>query len=149
MQNSIEKTIDLKAPVSRVWRALTNHTEFGQWFQVSLDGPFIVGELSTGWITYPGYEHMKWQATVQSMEHESLFSFTWCPLAGGADIDIADEPKTLVKFKLEPSQTGTRLFLSESGFAELPDDPRRIDAMRKNSDGWDQQVNNIAAHVQP
>jgi uncharacterized protein YndB with AHSA1/START domain len=69
-------------------------------------------------------------------------------LAGGADIDITDEPKTLVEFRLEPSSTGTRLHLSESGFADLPDDPRRIDAMRKNSDGWDQQVNNIAAHVE-
>ena len=68
MEDRIEKTIELTAPVARVWRALTNHEEFGVWFRVKLDGPFVVGEVSRGRITYPGYEHMKWEATVQAME---------------------------------------------------------------------------------
>src|SRR5437660_8261007 len=75
----IEKRIELKAPLSRVWRALTDYREFGLWFRVKLDGPFVPGRVSTGWITYPGYEHLKWEAVVQKMEPERLFSFTWHP----------------------------------------------------------------------
>ena len=75
----IEKTIELKAPVSRVWRALTDHREFGAWFRVKLDGPFVPGEVSRGQMTYPGYEHLRWEAVVQKMEPERLFSFTGIP----------------------------------------------------------------------
>ena len=77
----IEKTIELKAPVSRVWRALTDHREFGTWFRVRIDGPFVAGQVSRGQITYPGYEHVRWEAVVQKMEPERLFSFTWHPYA--------------------------------------------------------------------
>ncbi|MGA2355612.1 MAG: SRPBCC domain-containing protein, partial [Terriglobales bacterium] len=75
--NSIEKRIELKASISRVWRALTDYREFGEWFRVKLDGPFVPGQVSRGQMTYPGYEHVRWEAAVQKMEHERLFSFTW------------------------------------------------------------------------
>ncbi len=81
MNDRIEKRIELKAPVSRVWRALTDYREFGEWFRVKLDGPFLPGEVSRGHITYPGYEHLKWEAVVQKMEPERVFSFTWHPYA--------------------------------------------------------------------
>lgn len=148
MQNSIEKTIELKAPVARVWRALTNHEEFGEWFHVDLDGPFVVGELSLGRITYPGYEHLKWQAMVRAMDQERLFSLTWCPYASDPEIDYSDEPQTLVEFTLESTSDGTRLIIKESGFDALPDDERRVDALRMNSQGWSTQSKNIAAHVE-
>ena len=77
MNDSIEKRIELKAPISRVWRALTDYREFGEWFRVKLDGPFVPGQVSRGQMTYPGYEHVKWEAVVQKMEPERLFSFTW------------------------------------------------------------------------
>ena len=136
------------APVARVWRALTDHREFGEWFRVRLNGPFVVGEVSRGQITYPGYEHMKWEATVQAMEPERLFSFTWCPYAGDPDIDYSDEPQTRVEFRLEPTSNGTRLVISESGFKALPDDARRVGALRSNTQGWNEQGKNIAAHVE-
>ena len=81
MSDRIEKTIELKAPVSRVWRALTDHREFGTWFRVRLDGPFVPGQVSHGQITYPGYEHVRWEAVVQKIEPERLFSFNWHPYA--------------------------------------------------------------------
>src|SRR3954452_9608811 len=109
--NSIEKRIELKAPVSRVWRALTDYREFGQWFRVKLDGPFVPGQVSRGHITYPGYEHLKWEAVVQKMEPERLFSFTWQPYAVDPKVDYSAEPPTLVTFTLEPTATGTRLRL--------------------------------------
>src|ERR1700722_1766493 len=93
----IEKNIELKAPIARVWRALTDHREFGEWFRVKLDGPFVPGEISRGHITYPGYEHMKWEAVVQKMEPERLFSFTWHPYGVDPNVDYSRETPTLVE----------------------------------------------------
>jgi len=147
MEDRIEKTIELQASVSRVWRALTDHQEFGQWFRAKLETPFRVGEVSRGRITYPGYEHFKWEAKVQAMETERLFSFTWCPYSDDPDADYTKQPHTLVEFRLESIPTGTRLHISESGFDALPDDARRAEAFRMNTQGWDEQAKNIAAHV--
>ena len=142
----IEKTIDLKAPVARVWRALTDHVEFGQWFRVRLDGPFAVGEVSRGNIAHPGYEHLSWEAVVQKMEPERLFSFTWHPYAIDPNADYSGEPSTLVEFTLERIATGTRLRIVESGFDKLPPH-RRDEAFRMNDRGWSIQAENVARHV--
>jgi uncharacterized protein YndB with AHSA1/START domain len=146
MSNSIEKRVELKAPVSRVWRALTDHREFGEWFRVKLDAPFVPGQVSRGHITYPGYEHVRWEATVQKMEPERLFSFTWHPYAIDPKIDYSSEPTTLVEFRLEPKDGGTVLFLTESGFDAIPKD-RRFEAFRMNERGWTEQMTNIERHV--
>ncbi len=142
----IEKRIELKAPLSRVWRALTDHREFGLWFRVKLDGPFVPGQLSTGWITYPGYEHLKWEAVVQKMEPERLFSFTWHPYAVDPKMDYSKEPPTLVEFRLEKTAGGTLLTVIESGFDKIPAG-RRPEALRMNERGWTEQVKNIQSHV--
>jgi uncharacterized protein YndB with AHSA1/START domain len=141
MNGRIEKRIELKAPVSRVWRALTDYREFGEWFRVKLDGPFVPGEVSRGQITYPGYEHLKWEAVVQAMEPERLFSFTWRP-----EIDHPNEVSTLVEFRLEEIPGGTLLVLTESGFDKIPSD-RRLEAFRRNDSGWTGQMKNIERHV--
>ena len=146
MSNTIEKRIELNAPISKVWRALTDYREFGEWFRVKLDGPFVPGEISTGHITYPGYEHLKWEAVVQKMEPERLFSFTWHPYAVDPDVDYSNEPVTLVEFRLEPKDKGTILHLTESGFDALPKD-RRFEAFRMNEDGWTEQMTNIENHL--
>jgi uncharacterized protein YndB with AHSA1/START domain len=146
MSNSIEKRIELKAPVSRVWRALTDHIEFGQWFRVKLDGPFVPGEVSRGQITYPGYEHIKWEAIVQTMEPERRFSFTWHPYAIDPDVDYSSEPATLVEFRLEPKGGGTLLTVTETGFDAIPKD-RQFEAYRMNEAGWTEQLSNIERHV--
>jgi uncharacterized protein YndB with AHSA1/START domain len=146
MNDRIEKRIELKAPVSRVWRALTDHNEFGAWFRVKLDGPFVAGEVSRGHITYPGYEHLKWEALVQRMDSERLFSFTWHPYAIDTDIDYSNEPPTLVEFKLEKTVSGTLLTVTESGFDKIPPG-RRPEAFRMNDRGWTEQMKNIEKHV--
>jgi uncharacterized protein YndB with AHSA1/START domain len=147
MNDRIEKSIDVKAPVSRVWRALTDYREFGQWFRVALEGPFVPGKAARGQILYPGYEHLTWVATVQRMEPERLFSFTWHPYAVDPKIDYSSEPPTLVEFKLEAIPGGTRLVVTESGFAAVPAH-RRDEAFRMNDKGWGIQMQNIAHHVE-
>ncbi|HEY1731756.1 MAG TPA: SRPBCC family protein [Terriglobales bacterium] len=145
-ENRIEKKIELSAPVSRVWRALTDYREFGEWFRVKLNGPFVPGKASTGHITWPGYEHLEWEAVVQEMEPEQYFSYTWHPYAIDANLDYSTETPTLVEFRLERTATGTLLTVTESGFEDIPSE-RRLEAFRKNEGGWAQQMKNIETYV--
>ena len=146
-QNRIEKHIDLKASPSRVWKALTDYQEFGQWFGVKLEGPFVVGKTVAGKLTYPGFEHLQWAVDVKKMEPERLFSFTWHPYAVDPTIDYSKETPTLVEFTLEPNGSGTQLTVTESGFDKIPAD-RRLEAFRKNEEGWIEQLENIAKYVE-
>lgn len=146
MHDKIEKQIELKVPVSRVWRALTDHHEFGAWFRVSIEGPFVPGETARGHILYPGYEHLTWEAVVQKMVSERLFSFTWHPYAVDASTDYSKEAPTLVEFRLEPTAIGTLLTVTESGFDKVPAH-RRDKAFRMNDGGWTEQMKNIENHV--
>jgi uncharacterized protein YndB with AHSA1/START domain len=142
----IEKQIELKAPVSRVWRALTDYREFGEWFRVKLEGPFIAGQVSRGQITFPGYEHLQMEVVVQRIEPERLFSYTWHPYAIDPKVDYSKETPTLVEFTLEKSAKGTLLKVAESGFDKIPS-ARRLEAFRMNENGWEQQLKNIESHV--
>jgi uncharacterized protein YndB with AHSA1/START domain len=146
MNDRIEKTVELKAPVSRVWRALTDYREFGTWFRCRLERPFVPGHACRGRITYPGYEHLQWEAVVQKMEPERLFSFTWHPYAVDPNVDYSSEPSTLVAFTLEKTATGTLLRIVESGFDKLADQ-RRLEAFRMNEGGWAIQMQNIAGYL--
>jgi uncharacterized protein YndB with AHSA1/START domain len=147
MADRIEKTIQIAAPADRVWKALTDFREFGEWFQVNLDGPFVVGARSTGRITVPGYEHVRWEADVTAMEPPRRFVFQWRPYAIDPNVDYSAEPKTTVEFVLAPEGGGTRLTVTESGFEGVPAH-RRDEAFRMNDGGWAAQVENIKAHVE-
>jgi uncharacterized protein YndB with AHSA1/START domain len=146
MTDRIEKRIELKAPVARVWRALTDYREFGEWFRVKIEGPFVAGEVSRGHITYPGYEHLKWEAVVERVEPERLFSFRWHPYAVDPKMDYSKEPQTLVEFRLEKTSAGTLLTVTESGFDKIPA-ARRAEAFPRNEGGWTQQMKNIERYV--
>jgi uncharacterized protein YndB with AHSA1/START domain len=142
----IEKHIELKAPTPRVWRALTDHIEFGQWFGVKLESPFIVGKSTAGVMTIPGHEKMQWKATVQKMEPEKLFAYTWHPYAMDPDADYSKETPTLVEFRLKATPTGTHLTVTESGFDKIPAS-RKAEAFRMHEQGWAAQLESIAEHV--
>jgi len=133
----IEKTIVLNAPRSKVWRALTDSVQFGEWFQAKLEGPFTPGRRVRGPMTYPGYEHLMFEAAVEQMEPERLFSWRWQP-GGNPGVDPA-EPTTLVVFELEEVPEGTRLTVTETGFDRIPAS-RRAKAYRGNDAGWTGQL---------
>ena len=143
----IEKFIDLAAPLSRVWRALTDHEEFGTWFRLKLDGPFVVGQEATGYVTYPGYRHLRFLAFVKAIEPERYFAYTWTPYPADTTRDYSKETPTLVEFMLEATPQGSRLRVRESGFDKLPAD-RRAEAFRMNTNGWGVQMENIRNHVE-
>ncbi|HXR97186.1 MAG TPA: SRPBCC family protein [Terriglobales bacterium] len=142
----IDKEIEIKAPVARVWRALTDYREFGAWFRVKLGAPFALGQTARGNIAYPGYEHLVMEVQVTAMEPERYFAFTWHPFAIDPKVDYSQETPTLVEFRLEPSPAGTRLWVSESGFENIPAE-RRAEAFLRNGEGWAIQVRNISEYV--
>jgi len=146
MSDRIEKEIVLKAPIARVWKALTDYREFGEWFRVKLEGPFVPGHVAQGHMLFPGFEHVVFQVTVQKMEPERLFSYTWHPAAIDPEVDYSGEEPTLVEFRLEETSTGTLLRLTESGFDKVPEH-RRAEAFRMDEGGWTAQLENIERHV--
>jgi uncharacterized protein YndB with AHSA1/START domain len=142
----IEKTIALRASKSRVWRALTDAREFGQWFGVKFDGPFEVGKAMKGKITIKGYENAPMEIVVERMDAEDLFSYRWHPYAVDPNVDYSAEPMTLVEFRLEEAGDGVKLTVVESGFDRVPAH-RRDEALRMNEKGWTGQIENIRRHV--
>lgn len=146
MNDRIEKSIEINAPVSRVWQALTDYREFGTWFGVRLEGPFLAGKPVRGQKTRPGYDHLTMEVVVAKIDPERLFSFTWHPYSIDPKADYSKEPSTLVEFTLEPTKNGTLLRVVESGFDKIPAH-RRAEAFRMHETGWEAQMGNIARHV--
>jgi uncharacterized protein YndB with AHSA1/START domain len=142
----IEKKVILRAPRSRVWRAIATAEEFGAWFGVKLEGPFAEGATVRGKITHPGYEHLTMEMRVQRIEPERYFAYRWHPYAIDTAVDYTPEPTTLVEFRLDEADGGTVLTIVESGFDRIPL-ARRAEAFRMNEGGWTAQMENIKRHV--
>lgn len=143
----IAREILLKAPLTRVWRALADAEEFGEWFGAALKGKtFAVGLLVQGQVTSPGYEHLVFEVLIEQLEPERLLAFRWHPYELDPDVDPAQEPTTLVVFTLEEVEGGTLLRVVESGFDAVPLS-RRQEALQENSSGWDEQMLNIEKHL--
>jgi len=142
----IEKLVNLDAPRARVWRALTDYTQFNQWFGVSLTTPFSPGAAVSGKLNIRNYDHITLTIWIQSMEPERFFSFRWHPYAIEDGVDYNAEPTTLVSFTLEDAGSGTRLTIVESGFDAIPES-RRAKAFSMNERGWTGQAENIRKFV--
>jgi uncharacterized protein YndB with AHSA1/START domain len=142
----IEKNVQLAAPLSRVWRAISNSKEFGEWFRVKLEGQFAEGKTVSGHILHKGYEHMTMDMIIERIQPERYFSFRWHPYPIDPKVDYSKEPTTLVEFHLEEADGGTALKIVESGFDRIPL-ARRAEAFRMNDNGWTGQLKAIAAYV--
>ena len=153
----IEKQVLLRAPRARVWKALTDSQEFGKWFGVKFDGPFVVGKPATGVIApttadaavakmQEPYAGMRFDITIDRIESERLFSFRWHPFAIDASVDYSKEPTTLIVFTLEDAKDSTLLTVTESGFDRIPL-ARRAQAFTANEQGWTLQMTLIEKYL--
>ena len=143
----IEKQIVLRAPRSRVWRALADADQFGAWFGMKLEGTFAPGGRAHGQIALPGHGNVTVEMAIERMDPESRMSYRWHPYPVEGAIDYSKEPTTLVEFQLEDVAEGTRLTVVESGFDRIPT-ARRAEAFRMNEAGWAGQLVNIARYVE-
>jgi len=147
MTDHIRKQIELRASLARVWRALSDKTEFGAWFGVRFaSGTFVEGETVSGNITYPGYEHLVMDIEIVEVTPERTLAYRWHPYAIDPKVDYGSEPMTLVTFTLEATANGTLLTIVESGFDSIPLH-RRDEAFRMNDSGWSEQFVSIERHV--
>jgi uncharacterized protein YndB with AHSA1/START domain len=164
----IEKQVLLKAPLARVWRAISDAKEFGQWFGVTLDGPLVAGKTLRGTfgpeVTAEMLEKEQ-QAlglapqaavaptandvfcTVERVDPQTFLSFRWRPYGVDAAVDPHGDSMTLVEFRLEEKGPSTLLTIVESGFDRVQTS-RRQAAFKMNDHGWTIQTQNIARHVQ-
>jgi uncharacterized protein YndB with AHSA1/START domain len=139
----IERKIFVRAPRSRVWRALTDSREFGAWFGVTATSTFAPGARVREHIQIKGYEHLMWDAVIEEMIPERRFSWRWHP---GSEPPSPNELMTLVVFELEDAPDGTLVTVVETGFDGLP--ASRYDkAFRENTDGWRDQMEALERHV--
>jgi uncharacterized protein YndB with AHSA1/START domain len=145
-QNQIEKRVFLRAPRSRVWRAIANAGEFGVWFRVKFESAFVEGAAIRGKLTYPGYEHLTMEVQVERIAPEQYFAYRWHPYGVDPTVDYSSEPMTLVEVRLDEADGGTLLTIVESGFDQIPL-ARRAEAFRMNDQGWAEQTLNIERHV--
>jgi uncharacterized protein YndB with AHSA1/START domain len=146
MENRITKTILLRAPIDRVWRALSDSKEFGYWFGMDFEGPFAPGRVVKGQVTgtkvdpevakmQDPHKGIRFDITIEKMEPEKVFSFRWHPGAVDPNVDYSKEPTTLVEFTLEKTAEGVMLTVTESGFDQIPL-ARRAKAFAENEGGW-------------
>ncbi len=142
----IEESVLLRVPRARVWRALTDTEEFGQWFGVKLAGVFAPGVTVKGTITSEGYEGTPFELAVERMEPPSLFSWRWHPYAIEPDVDYSAEEPTLVVCRLDETSGSTALSVEESGFDAIPA-ARRGEAYRMHQEGWGEQMKSIARYL--
>lgn len=144
----IERSILIRAPRERVWRALADAETFGKWFGANLQGQtFAPGQRTRGRITIRGHEDAWFDVVVERMEPPTLFSYRWHPYPVDPAVDYEQEEPTLVTFTLQDAPgNGTRLTVVESGFDRVPPH-RRLEAFRMNSRGWEAQIDNIVRHV--
>jgi uncharacterized protein YndB with AHSA1/START domain len=140
-ENSIERQIEIKAPVSKVWSALTDSNQFGQWFNAKMAGPFVAGKTTKAMNTTKGYE-MKMEFHIKQIKPETYFSYAWTPFPMDKTFDYSKEEPTLVEFFLEPSGQGTLLKVKESGFNKITAS-RRAEAFKMHTGGWEAQLENV------
>ena len=143
----IETRVEVNAPRSRVWRAVSTAREFATWFGIQLDGEFTAGATVRGRITIKG-EPLTLDLGVERIEPEHYFSYRWHPYAIDPKVDYSNEPTTLVEFRLDEiaNGTGTAVTIVESGFDRIPL-ARRAEAYRMNDKGWAGQTKKLVAYV--
>ena len=146
MNNQVRREAKLSFPVQRVWSAITDHKQFGEWFRVKFTEPFQEGKTASGMILHKGMEHIELNCVVQKIQPQELFSYTWHPYAIKTDVDYSQEMPTLVEFSLAATSKGTHLTLTETGFDALPE-ARREEAWRMHEGGWTQQMYNIEMYL--
>jgi uncharacterized protein YndB with AHSA1/START domain len=153
----IVKQVMIRAPRSRVWKAVADAKEFGTWFGVKLDGPFVAGKKVSGVIVgtvadpevaelqkvHNGKQMDLW---VEAVEPEQRLALRWHPHAIQEDMDYSQEPTTLIEFRLEDVPGGVMVTVTESGFEKIPVS-RRATAFEANSGGWEIMMTVLEKYV--
>jgi uncharacterized protein YndB with AHSA1/START domain len=134
----IERTVTLSRLPRDVWPALTTADGLSAWF-----GEHATIDLRPGGaasMTFAGGTTVEMR--VERVEEPSLFAYTWrLP-----DLPDDDARRTYVEFTLEPDGDGTRLRVTETGFAQLPVDTRS-ETYESHNEGWSRELAELVGHI--
>lgn len=136
--NSITRTVELPHPPAKVWRALTTIDGLTAWFGSHAEGVVAPGEeVVMGWEQHG----VRTTLAIKVVDPTSVFAYCW-PIAGAPE----DDPRrTYVEFRLEPVASGTVLTVTESGFAQLPEE--WLNAYTGNTEGWTAELGELVAYL--
>jgi uncharacterized protein YndB with AHSA1/START domain len=153
--DSIQKKVVLRAPLEKVWRALSDSKEYGAWFGMKFDAPFVPGAHLRGFLApsvidpqqHP-YIGTPIDITIEEVKPMTKLSMRWHPFALDPKVDYSAEPTTLVVYTLEPMKEGVALTVTESGFDSIPL-KRRAEAFEAHDEGWTEQVRRVGEYLAP
>lgn len=153
----IVKRVMLPVPRERVWKAVSDSAQFGTWFGMAFDGPFVAGppvrarivptlvDAEVARLQEP-HAGKEFDFQVDRIEPMNRICFRWHPYAVDRSRDYSSEPTTLITFDLEDAPEGTMLTITESGFDAIPLD-RRAEAFRANEGGWAMQCELVRKYL--
>jgi uncharacterized protein YndB with AHSA1/START domain len=138
--NTITRTLDLTHPQEKVWAALTTIDGITGWFGSHADGEIAPGkDVRMRWEQYDGAEQT---LAIQVVDPMSVFAYCWS-INGAPE---GDPRRTYVEFALAPTATGTRLTVTESGFAQLPEEWLEA-SYQGNVQGWGAELADLASYL--
>jgi uncharacterized protein YndB with AHSA1/START domain len=143
----IDRTIEVDAPPQRVWRALTDPAELSAWFKVTIEGTIAAGTVAQMTSTHAGYEGQRFKVWFIELTPPRRMVWQWHPGEVDPSFDYTSEARTTVTFELEPSGSGTRVILSETGFDEISL-ARRAKVFSDNSQGWSEVLTWLQRHAE-
>ena len=143
----IDRNIEIQAPPERVWSALTNATDLGTWFQVTIEGEITAGAELWMTTTHPQHAGQRFLVRIVEMTPPQRLVWRWHPGEVDPAIDYSQQPLTTVTFTLEPWGPGTRLSVAETGFDEISL-ARRAKVYGDNSQGWTEVLVWLQSYVE-
>ncbi|MBT2211174.1 MULTISPECIES: SRPBCC family protein [Actinomadura] len=141
-EDRIERETLIAASMERVWSLVADP---GFW---ASDTPGTPGAAKEGETTVAhNAQYGDFPVRVEKVQPPTYLAYRWASAFPGEE--PRDGNSTLVEFTLSPEGEGTRLRVVESGFAALAgSEDLRAQAVKDNSGGWPEVLENFKARVE-
>lgn len=137
MQDTIERSITISAPLTRVWELVT---EPGWW--VPTDVPVEVDHRPGSVVVRESEKWGRFPVEVVELRPMSYAAFRWSSTFPGAD--PTPGRTTLIEFAVTPTDDGVRVSVVESGFSKLvAPDELKAQSVESNSGGWTEELSSL------
>lgn len=137
---TVRRTIDISAPVEKVWAAVTEPEHISRWFgRAEITGS---GAGAVGTLTWPGNAPIPLR--VEAFDAPRSVAYRWSndDALGAAPATLDEEHSTVFTLTLEPIPGGTRLTVVETGFDRTSDPVANLESHRQ---GWDGELDKLVA----
>jgi uncharacterized protein YndB with AHSA1/START domain len=143
MDQSITRTLILKAPLDKAWNAIATPEGFHGWFSAKVEGDWKEGEAVL--LRWPSGNAN--EIRLNKIQPKSLFVYQWHPGEYNKLDAYPESELTTITMRLREVPDGTELSLVESGFENVSED-RRLKVLGLNTEGWEEELENIRKYVE-